>query len=166
MIWRELHFGRHAGRTLPQVALMDPDNFFWLCGSADALRRDPGLWSQARLVHHRARHILPPEKYPEAGTAVEYCVHPDGGLCGVYLVPATGRRFPKSSDSFVRPYLDLSVPRGLKRYDKRGGKMLVWRVLLWRGYPNQRCTKRFCNDFFNDPEHFAPEVEEEALASG
>lgn len=165
MYWKELHFGRHEGRTLPQVALMDPDNFFWMCRNADALRRDPRLWSQARLVHSRARRILPPDKYPEVGTAVEYCVHPDGGLCGVDLVPATGRRFPKSSDSFVRPYLDLSVPRMLKPYDKMGGKMLVWRVLLWRGFPNQRCTKQFCDRFFDDPAHFAPE-EEEACAAG
>jgi hypothetical protein len=29
MAWSTLNFGKHAGKTLPQIVFADPDWFFW-----------------------------------------------------------------------------------------------------------------------------------------
>lgn len=151
MIWTEIGFGKHAAKTLPQLALADTDHFFWMCGHNDAVRRDQELWEEAQVMYHRARHILVPE-----GAAVAYSEHANGGFAGISLVPASGRRHPASSRSFVLPYIDLSVPRSMKAYDKLGSKLLVSQMLRSIGYGHPRLTKNFCEGFFESEENFAP----------
>src|ERR1035441_8332654 len=55
MYWTELMFGKHYGKTLPQLAFTDPDYLFWAL--AEGVFNRYGLRGEARLVCQRATHI-------------------------------------------------------------------------------------------------------------
>jgi hypothetical protein len=40
MIWTTIPFGKHQGKTLPQIVIDDPDWFFWVL---------PGLYGQLKI---------------------------------------------------------------------------------------------------------------------
>ena len=92
MIWTTLLFGKHWGKTLPQVILNDPDWFFWILPElygqlkreADDLarkaskikipRKDPSKWLVEFRFEHRQRFcgfdIVRADSFMEDRTAV------------------------------------------------------------------------------------------------
>src|SRR5438876_986407 len=63
MAWTELKFGKHKGKTLPQVLFSDPDWFFWASEQQTfrgAQRRE------ADLIYVRATHIRIPVRRRDA----------------------------------------------------------------------------------------------------
>jgi hypothetical protein len=160
-------FGKHAKHTLPQIALMDPDHFFWLCEESRALHANRRLLHQARRVYERARNIRPPEQFGPRGTAVLYRVYSNGRFGGIELVPATGHRPQDPPGSFVQNSIDLYASRRMKHYDKLGSRILVMQALRLRGLAGARLTRRFCEDFFDNDDHFLFEdgPEEEAASA-
>jgi len=49
MTWSILKFGKHKGRTLPQVLFQDPDWFFWAVEN-DKFHSPTGKFAQLKLV--------------------------------------------------------------------------------------------------------------------
>lgn len=159
MTFENIPFGRHAGRPLPQVALMDPDYFFKMCAEPCPIWPSMEFARQARFLNCAMRSIAPPDRFGACGTHVAYHAC-RGTFFGVSLVPSQMIDFVVPRGSVVLPYFDLSVARELCPYDREGPRVLVQQMLLAiYGRPRKR-TKRFCIDFFMESELILDETDE------
>ena len=70
MEWEQISFGKHAGRTAPQVALMDPGYFFGLVGEPKQVWQSARFGAEVRRVERLARAVPPPEAFGACGTHV------------------------------------------------------------------------------------------------
>jgi hypothetical protein len=152
MKWTPLTFGRHKGKTLPQVVFTDPDWFFW-CIEQGFVKGE--LQAQAEEIYRRATCI----RIPQVGNDVlvaQYMIHPGvGKLCYVELVPEARLQHEGSTPTMRLPVLDLSLPRRVAAYDKLGCKLLV-KALKYHlfGSTHYRLSKRHCEEFFNNDANF------------
>jgi hypothetical protein len=81
-MWTTLPFGKHRGKTLPQVICHNPSWFLW------AVRNDiffPDLAREAEVLHRRLRGIIIPKSRPE-DWIVEYRYEDDGRFLGFDIV--------------------------------------------------------------------------------
>jgi hypothetical protein len=144
MVWTTLNFGKHAGKTLPQVVLSDANWFFW---AADILYGQ--LATEAELLERQARNIRIPKPNSKKW-AVEYRWDRDDRFLGIGIVKA---------DSHVHrlfdrlPHLDLAYIRRGNVHDQRDGRKLIrdFRNVYFGGL---NLTKRRCEEFFEDPDNF------------
>jgi hypothetical protein len=150
-LWTVVWFGKHKGKTLPQIVLTDPDWFFWAI-EEHVFNRSAHLTSEAKEISRKARRIKVAAK-----TRVEYAIHPHARkLADVSVVPASTPRHEGSSPTYVEDVLDLSMARKISSYDKLGGQIIV-RALKFHvfGNENVRLTRQRCERFFNDDSNFA-----------
>ena len=147
--WLELRFGKYQGKTLPQVALSDPDWFFWAVG--DRIFRDP-LSEQADEIAAKATSIKIPEPDPE-NWRIKYQFTYDDEFQSFSIIPAKDADLPHSH-AMIGNCLDLSVPRRFKRYDKLGYRYLLakFRQYFFEG---ENLTKERCENFFLNDRNFA-----------
>ena len=154
IVWSALDFGRHEGKTLPQVLFSDPDWFFWAYES-DAFNRVSSLKKEAEEIHAKSTAIQVPQRGAEKMVA-EYTIHtPTRRFNGLDLVPEAEPRHRGHSVSFRRSVIDMSLVRQIAKYDKRGHERLIrdLKHLLF-GDRQMRMTKRRCEDFFSDHANF------------
>jgi hypothetical protein len=146
MTWTILSFGRHAGKSLPQVILSDPDWFFWM------LPKFYGrLAVEAKDLARKATAI----KVPYAGERrrdVVYHFEEGGKFIGFTLVDANKSIYDKWCTR--RPYLDLSWVSRHKRYAKGGCRELIRDFRRYYFGENTRLTKERCEAFFSDEDNF------------
>jgi hypothetical protein len=155
MAWTPLRFGKHRGRTLPQVVFADPDYFFW--GIEQGIfNKDQALQAEAGLVNYRARHIKLPQGEDDAEMVAEYLIHPSAQkFADLQMVPRARSPHSGGSPAFHLQHLDLSVPRQLSPYDKTGGEHLVRLVKLYLfGSSSVAMTRERCDRFFEDDDNF------------
>jgi len=154
--WTKLNFGKHRGRTLPQVLFNDPNYFFWLCQQRELC--SGSLGREARELFRKARSI----KVPGNGErVVEYYIHrPTGKFARFELVPYSRPEHCGSSPTFRSPVIDLSVPRQYDDWDKLGYKnfLLHMKAYLF-GDPYFRMTKRRCEEFFEEDSNFSLNIQ-------
>jgi hypothetical protein len=146
-MWSTLHFGKHAGRTLPQVVLSDPNWFFWAVGKGVFNDR---LGFEAEALERRATNIRIPKRHPE-NWAVEYRRDQGGRFLGCDFVKAKGSFYRPLSSRL--PCLDLSHVRQGTIHDIRDCRRLIqdFRRLYFDG---DNLTKRRCEWFFENKKHF------------
>ena len=150
MRWATLTFGKHAGKTFPEIILSDADWFFWALNKGVFKGR---LANEAAKVVQRARAIKIPKPDPE-DWQVEYSYNDTGGFCGFQFVKAD-IPWPCGFRSIRRlPYLDLSYVRRGKAYDKRGCRNLLRDFRHHFFGDNTRLTKRRCEQFFSNKKNF------------
>ena len=150
MRWATLTFGKHAGKTLPEIILSDADWFFWALNKGVFEGR---LNDQAAKLVERARAIKIPKRNPKRWQ-VEYSYDDTGGFCGFQFVKVD-MPWPYGSRSIRRlPYLDLSYVRRGKEYDKRGCRNLLRDFRHHFFGDNTRLTKRRCKEFFSNKKNF------------
>jgi hypothetical protein len=145
MRWTSIPFGKHQGKTLPQIVIDDPDWFFWI------LPRLYGqLKSEADDVARKASKIKIPRRNPRKW-CVEFRFEHGDRFCGFGIVRADSFTNPKWSIRL--PYLDLRLPRSYKAYDKKGYKNLIrdFRRLYFDG---RNLTKKRCEAFFGKDDNF------------
>ena len=82
MIWTTVPFGKHIGKTLPQIILSDPNWFFW----AAKFLYGP-LATEAEVLVRRARSIKIPRLNPKKW-AIEYRRDRDDRFLGIDIVKA------------------------------------------------------------------------------
>jgi hypothetical protein len=155
MSWTELNFGKHAGKSLPQVLFADPDWFFWAVDN-NVFAKRPAISREAEILNTRARNIKIPAA--EAGTmTVEYVVHrPTGKFSHFDLVPRE-REEPHdgSSPTFRSNVIDMSVPRQIAQYDKLGCRSLISSLKFHVfGSKSARITKERAEAFFSNKANF------------
>jgi hypothetical protein len=149
-VWTVVSFGKHKGKTLPQIVLVDPDWFFWAV-EEQVFNRSAQLTSEAKEISRKARRIKVVAK-----TRVEYAIHPHARkLADVSVVPASTPRHEGSSVTHVADFLDLSTARQVAPYDKLGGHIIV-RALKFHvfGDENARLTRKRCEGFFDNDSNF------------
>ena len=154
IVWSALDFGKHAGKTLPQVMFSDPDWFYWAYESG-AFNGDLLLKKESEEIHAKSTAIQVPQR-GEGKMVVEYTVHkPTHKFNGLDLVPESKPYHKGSSVTFRRSVIDMSLVRRIAKYDKLGYKRLIrdLKHLLF-GDSQIRMTKRRCEDFFSDHTNF------------
>jgi hypothetical protein len=155
MTWAKLQFGKHKGKTLPQVLFTDPDWFFWAYDEEGVRER---LGAEGAELYRRATRILIPQEGPEELVA-EYVIHPDGTFADLNIIPKSRPAHEGGSPTVRYTYIDLSFPRRLRGYDKLGCKMLVAALKgVYFGDTKARMTQQRCEKFFEDKKNFLPHV--------
>jgi len=145
--WSELRFGRHHGKTLPQVLVTDPDWFLWVV-------RDNILKYQyaaeAEILYKKSRRIRIPKPDPE-NWEVEYRFDENDGFEGFSIVRVGSYMHAGSDFRHRERHLDLGCLR--RPFDKKGGKNLI-RDFRSYYFDDQYLTKRRVEAFFNDDGNF------------
>jgi hypothetical protein len=148
MRWTTLNFGKHAGKTLPEIILSDADWFFW------ALKKDVfkgRLTIEAEELVQRARAIKIRKRRPERWQ-VEYSYDNTGGFSGFRFVKVD-IPWRCGTRSMRLPYLGLLWVRR-KAYDKRGCRNLLRDFRHYYFGDNTRLTKQRCQEFFSNKRNF------------
>jgi len=151
--WSVLQFGKHAGKTLPQVLFSDPDWFFWAYErnlfSARGHSRD-----EVEAIYTKARAIRVPDS-DGGDLVVEYYGDPiSGKFAALEVVPR--EQGPEGNTGFFRlNVFDLAAARHLMDYDKSGAKLLIRHLKEHLfGDPSYKMTKKRCEAFFDDDDNF------------
>lgn len=152
MPWSELRFGKHIGKSLPQVIFSDPDWFFWAV--EDGVFKGP-TEREAADLSRKARSIRIPGKKGDQLVA-EYFMHPPTGrFARMQIVTADTPKRQGSSPAIRKDVIDLSMPRQIAPYDKLGCKILISSVKhALFGNRSARMTRERCENFFETPSNF------------
>ena len=149
MRWATLTFGKHAGKTLPEIILSDADWVFWAFNKGVFKGT---LANEAEELVQRARAIKIRKRRPKRWQ-VEYSYDDTGGFSGFRFVKVDSP-WRCGTRSLRLPYLDLSCVRRGKAYDKRGCRNLL-RDFRYCYFGNHtRLTKQRCEEFFSDKDNF------------
>jgi hypothetical protein len=145
MTWTAISFGKHRGRTLPQIILDDPDWFFWIL---------PGLYGRLKIeaddLARKASKINIPRRNPRKW-CVEFRFEHGCRFVGFDIVRADS--FVNPNRSIRLPYLDLRLPRSYKAYDKQGYRNLI-RDFRRLYFDDRNLTKKRCEVFFDNGDNF------------
>jgi len=154
MSWSVINFGKHKGKTLPQVLFSDPDWFFWAI-EEDIFQNKGSLRGQAADLNSKARRIKVPERHG-TNMLVEYIIHsPTGKFAQIELVSASQPHHNGSSPTFRKSEIDLSIPRQIVPYDKLGCKNMLKSAKFYLFESRSaHMTKKRCEDFFDDASNF------------
>jgi len=142
--WTTLPFGKHSGKTLPQVICHGTSWFLW------AVRNSifyPDLEREAEILHRRLRGIIVPKAPPEEWI-VEYRYEDDGRFLGFDIVKKGSYR--RSKHNYQANYLSVDFVR--PRY--RGEWRKFTRDLRWYFFAGRNLTKDSCERFFSDKSRF------------
>lgn len=152
MKWSTLNFGKHKGKSLPQILFADPDWFFWSVEQKAFKNDDEQLKKEVFDINKKARRIKIP--VTEGNDLVaEYIIHqPTGKFGDLQLVE---RDQPRHSGSSRKDYIDMSAPRTIAPYDKLGYKTMLKSVKFFLfGSTKHKMTKDRCEIFFSDENNF------------
>ena len=146
MTWTVLSFGKHMGKTLPQILLSNPDWFFWMLPKFYGT-----LAEEAQALDRRAKAIKIPG--PDRETqVVEYQYEEGARFLGFGFVQANSPVDSKWCRR--RRHLDLSIVRRLRPYDKSGSRSLIRDFRRYFFGQNKRLTKERCEAFFSNDANF------------
>ena len=154
MNWTKLEFGKHRGRTLPQVMFCDADWFFWL--HANPLRTNNYVrGSEVEDIYRKSRSVKVPQRGDEQLVA-EYIVDPRRhNFRGLDLVPASRPPHQGYSQTFRLAVIDMAKVWEIATYDKGGYQQLISDLKLHLfGSRRVRMTKQRCEAFFDDDANF------------
>lgn len=147
--WTVVGFGKHDGKTLPQIVLSDPDWFFWAFYEGVFNNKSAALKRDAEDVALRAKAIRPRDP---ARPSVEYYFLPGRGFARLEFVEEDRPRHEGGSWTVRLERIDLSTPRGYKDYDKTGCRILLAAVKDHLGMT--RVTRKIADEFFADDSNF------------
>jgi uncharacterized protein (DUF3820 family) len=138
-------FGKYKGKTLPEIILIDLDWFYW------ALPKLYGkIGEEAQDLARKVRAIKIPGSHRKR-SEVEYWYERDDRFRGFAFVKASSDQYSRWSTRL--PHLDLS--RCLRRrYDKRGGRILLRDFRKHYFGDHKRLTKMRCEKFFSNRRNF------------
>lgn len=154
MNWHTLDFGKHTGKSLPQVLFDDPDWFFWAMETG-VFRQNLILLPQAMDLAEKATKIGVPQSGPEKLVVKHYLHIPTRKYSHFDVVPENQPAQQEFSITLRADFIDLSLPRRFAKYDKKGGKNIVASLkLLYFGSKSAKMSRDRCEAFFNTPENF------------
>ena len=155
MSWIELEFGKHRGRTLPQVIFRDADGFFWM-HTTGFFQNSHVHGREADEIYRKSRLVKVPQRGDEQLVA-EYIVDPRRhNFRGLDLVPISRPPHQGYSQTFRLPVIDMAKVWEIAKYDKSGYQRLISDLKLYLfGSRRVRMTKQRCEAFFDDDANFA-----------
>jgi hypothetical protein len=152
MQWTTLTFGKHKGKTLPQVFWTDPDWLLWFHDKGEAYGP---LKTEADAVYRRARNIRIPRKDGKEWV-IDYHTDPRSGkFCSMTFI--NKETIPDSPFTSFTDYIDFYVPKALAggNMDKTGYLNFLKDVKAFLfGNASVHMTKEKCEGFFNDNDNF------------
>jgi hypothetical protein len=153
MPWTELKFGKHKGKTLPQVIFSDPDWFFW--AYENKIFRD-GQAAEAERIYQRVTSIRVPQAGDGETYVAEYVID---GVSGTFshleIVPSSRPRHVGTSKTHRAPVIDLSLISRICIADKSGYKQMINDIKAYVLEDSERrMTKKRCEEFFDDKKNF------------
>jgi hypothetical protein len=156
MQWKALKFGKHSGKTIPQILFTDPAYFYWAMENDVFYGR---LKVQADLADLRSRMIV--LKGRKRGSYdIEWVYDPDGAFCYIQVIDPHRPWHVGSSQRQRTKYVDLNLLRresayNPRRRDRRGYKRLLrcLREILFED-EGVRFSRKRCDDFFSDRSNF------------
>lgn len=153
MNWTKLNFGKHAGKTLPQVLFNDPDWFFW-AWEEGAFEGRGILRMEAKTIRARAKSIKIPSRDGERQVVI-YKIN-EGKFFGFDVVKESTPAHQGTTVTQRSNHLDMEFPRTIKNYDKLGCQLLTNQLkhLILSSVGKKRMTKQLCEEFFSKPDHF------------
>lgn len=156
MRWTPLDFGRHKGKTLPQIVFQDPDWLFWAVKDG-VFNKRKYLKQEVNEINEKARRIRIPQNNGSELVAL-YTLDRNGHFCCLRTIAKSQVPFWRGPPILLNnkhPFIDLSVPKRLKGYDKRGYRLFIkdMKAILF-GHRDCRMTQRRCEEFFNDDSNF------------
>ena len=150
MSWTTLTFGKHAGRTLPEIILADADWFFWAVNN-DVFKGK--LAAEANDLHRKARSIKIPKRRPSRWQ-VEYTFEDNGGFVRLRFVKANQPSYCTSPFVRCAPHLDFACVRRGRSYDKKGCRNLLRDFRRCYFGERRPLTKRRVEAFFSEGSNF------------
>jgi hypothetical protein len=121
MKWTILKFGKHAGKTLPEIVITDADWFFW---AIEKRVFKGGLEFQAADLCRKVQAIKVPKRRPRRWQ-VEYRYEDNGRFLGLQFVKVGDESTWCSGRNYRSRYLDLTYVRRRRWYDKKGCRCLL-----------------------------------------
>ena len=152
MNWYELRFGKHQGKTLPHIALIDPCWFMWAYMDEEIFNqsRKP-LREQADYVYQRSCNIRIPNN-PNGTKVVYYYYHMYGFINDFYVTCASD---DLSGSELANHTIDLSLPHQTGPVDVRVIQPFIRSLKRYLfGSEKARLTRRRCERFFEDDDNF------------
>jgi hypothetical protein len=152
MKWLKLDFGKHKGKTIPQIMFMDPDWFFW---AYDVRAFKGELLRQAQDVYGKASSICVPQKGDEK-RLVEYIIDASTGKFEtIRIITVDSESYKPLSRNLVLEVIDMRVPRQICERDKAGYKNLLsaMKAILF-GSSSYKMKWRRCEKFFENDGNF------------
>jgi hypothetical protein len=152
MRWSKLDFGKHKGKTIPQIMFTDPEWFFW---AYDVRAFKGDLLHQAQDIYGKASSIRVPQKGDEK-RFVEYIIDASTGKFGtIHIITGDIETYKPLTRSLVLEVIDMRVPRQISEHDKWGYRNLLsaMKAILF-GNSSYKMNKRRCEKFFNDDGNF------------
>ena len=152
MHWSVVKFGKHCGKTLPEIIFHDPGYFFWAI-EAEVFRG--ALKGEAKCIDERARRIRVPSGVagkPKVGYVYSRF---DGRFSHLKLVPPDSLFDDGDSLLLRRDVIDLSLVFSVRPNFKVNGEALIasFKSIIFAdaGY---RMTRQRCQAFFSRDENF------------
>jgi hypothetical protein len=145
MSWSVVPFGRYQGKTLPEIIVRDADWFFWIVPKLYGK-----LAEEAEELYRKARAIKIPKRKGKK-ILIEYRYDIDNRFCGFEFVKASSWQ---SRYSLRLPYLDLTWRLGEKKYNKRGGRIMIQDFRRHYFGKSKRLTTKRCERFFSNDKNF------------
>jgi hypothetical protein len=158
MKWSTLTFGKHKGKTLPQLMFIDPD---WFYHGLEKGYFKGSLFLQAKEIHRKSCAIRVPRRHREK-RFVEYIVDRGSGkFATLHMITGDMESYLSHAKNMILEVIDMRVPREIKNYDKTGYQNFLSAIkAILFGDPGHKMTKRRCEEFFENDENFDPQVRE------
>jgi hypothetical protein len=144
-MWSILNFGKHAGKSLPEVVLHDPDWFFWAIEGN--VLEERGFGAEANDLDLKARNIKIPRPTTEHW-CINYVFSHRDKFCGFNLVQV------RSAAEAYANRLDLSVVYARNRRNKSGNEILLRDFKTYYFGTLMKLTRKQCEEFFDNAAKF------------
>lgn len=153
MVWTVVTFGKHDGKTLPQIAFSDPDYLNW--AMKQQLFQNKALAAELKEVTQKAQRISIPENSDNSKKVRYYIDRVTKKLGNVEVIDADQGAHHGSSSASDKEFFDLLFASKTSSYDKTGGKFVI-KAIKYHVFGNSkaRLTKSKVEDFFDDPTNF------------
>lgn len=153
MKWTELPFGKHTGKTLPQVLFIDPCWYCWAVHKG-VFQFGP-IEHDAELIRPRVSRIKVPGPAP-GQFEVEYFFHDDGALADIRVVPRDQPRHSGSSTTIRHACFDFMVPYLYAPSNRKSAMKMLIKCIKYAyfGDANYKMTRARCDQFFSDRRNF------------
>ena len=142
-----LDFGKHEGKTIPEILLSDPNWFFWAL-DAGLFQQHGRQQEEAAELGYRARNIKLPRDNPEQWR-VNYYTNRHGDYWG-FIIQRTDV-LPDSGFAFETEVLSLEYVTQLRPTDRAYYLHKIKSYLFGKG---SRVTKTVAEQFFGDDSNF------------
>lgn len=152
--WTLLNFGKHAGKSLPEVAFTDPDWILWGLEKG-VFHESEGIYQEAREVAYKGRLIKIPDEAGDRILAAYYFKENSVHFSHVEFVRQSDLPLAVGNADVVLEVVDLSLIRTRQPCAKMSySKLLADVKQILFGDAQLVMSREICEEFFNNNNNF------------